>query len=143
VTAEKLAKNAVTNEKILNSAVTNAKLASEAVSTGKLENGAVTTTKIANGAVKAGQLGTVIRRAGTTVSVPAGDTALGSANCLSGEVRLSGGAFWTNGFNAALAKEMHVVHSFPASSEDTWTTRMYNGSGEAQEFIPYVLCLGA
>jgi hypothetical protein len=141
VTTEKIAKDAVTTEKLNTNAVTNGKIAGEAVSTGKLQNSSVTTSKLAGDAVKAGQFGTVTRRGSANVSVANNDTALGSVACNAGEQVLGGGVFWTNGFNAATAKEQHVVHSFP--SGNGWAARTYNNSGVAREFIVYALCLEA
>jgi len=142
VASGKLAKDSVLTDKLATNAVTTEKIAGESVITGKLANDSVSTTKLADGSVRTDALGVVNRR-GTSVDVESEDTALATASCLAGERALGGGGVWSSGINAALAKVLHVVHSFPNSGATSWSTRVYNGSGGTEQFNTYVLCLQA
>jgi hypothetical protein len=140
VTAPKLHRLAVTTTKVRGSAITNPKLADSAVDSAKLRNLAVTPAKLATDSVSTRALAAIRLRL-TTVSIPNNSTMLVTANCPSDEALVSGGGVFTSGFTGAGGAKLHTVDSFPEPDLRSWSTRVYNNTGVAQEFRAIALCL--
>jgi hypothetical protein len=89
--------------------------------------------------VHASELGGTLVR-GSTVNVPAGGTEFLSKACAAGEQMIGGGVQWLGPDLADDSDQLHIVHSYPASSS-TWGARVYNGTGSARNVEFRVLCL--
>jgi hypothetical protein len=98
---------------------------------------ALSADTVANGAITGPKLATINRRSGPVVTVPAGESRLAVADCLPGEIALSGGAAWQGANNM---KDLSLVHSF-ANNATQWRARGRNDTGGDENFFATVNCL--
>jgi hypothetical protein len=99
-----------------------------------------TVTSLPNDIVKSGAFGTVTTRSADTSIASMGSDFV-DVDCLAGEQKLGGGAYFQGITSASLAQNSHLVYSQPDSTG--WAARAYNGTGSAKTFTVYVLCLAA
>ncbi len=138
---------AVRGSEIANGSVGTLEIADDAVSTAKIATGAVDSDEIATNGVGASELGAVVQRPGTGISVPGGTAENGAynvgtaaASCQADEQLLFGTGQWSPGDNAANNSELWIAET--RIGQSVVSIDGGNDSGTAYTLTAVAHCLG-